>query len=166
MCLPFCNVQPDSPSCSTLNAGSTPLPAGGAGDVSTHRGHAASPVHHSTQQQEAEGQFAGAGACSSLSPTTVQAMSRVAALGGTAVRPQSVSRRMQPAAYVHRLEVGTACRLHDMAGFDDTLAWICYLSTEISSTTAPMMPANGCYRTKQASSVYCLCLLGNWHTAW
>lgn len=111
-CLLFCDMQPTSPSCSDLNAGGSPVPAAGAADDSFCSGRAALPVHHSsqqTQQQQEEEECAGAGGCSSLTPTTVQqAVSRVAALGGTAVRPQSVSRRMQPAAGVHRLEVGTA----------------------------------------------------------
>jgi hypothetical protein len=54
---------------------------------------------------DSDRQPAGVGGSTLLTPATQQTIRRVVALGGTAARPQSSIRRMQPTTDVHRLEV-------------------------------------------------------------
>lgn len=101
----FLFKQPLSPS-------SSPAVAAPHGNIAAA---SAAATTHAQQQQHEASSGGGVGGSSLLTPATQQTIRRVVAAGlavgagvGTAARPQSSIRRMQPTTDVHRLEVGVA----------------------------------------------------------
>lgn len=100
--LPCASFLPQAPSPSSPASPADILPAAGF-----LQQYACSTGHRDSQQQQHEGS-AGVGGSTLLTPATQQTIRRVVALGGTAARPQSSIRRLQPTTDVHRLEVSCA----------------------------------------------------------